>query len=97
MEVDLDPSLDGIEGQGRRSRSNMKIMFFSLLIEKEVKVRREGQRSRSKSKVIGQGHCQERKSELKVGMVKVKSQGHRSRSHDQGHYYKRSIYLTVCM
>ncbi len=40
MEVDLDPTstLYGIKGQGRRARSNVEILFLSLLSENEVEV-----------------------------------------------------------
>ena len=42
---------------GQRSRSNIKIVFFSLLSENEVKGQgHQGQGQRSSLKVIGQGH-----------------------------------------
>ena len=44
MKVDLDPSLDGIEGQGRRSKVKVKVTEVKAL----------GQSSMSK--VIGLGH-----------------------------------------
>ena len=84
MEVDLDPSQDGIDGQGHRSRSNIKIEFFSLLSEKKVRCQgHQGQRS--SLKVIGQGdqdHCRyqeqgQRKRSIRSGSkVKFEGQGH---------------------
>ena len=56
MEVDLDPSYNGIEGQGHRSRSNMKIVSFCLVLEKDrgqVKV----------TKIMSQGHHIRRQSQ----------------------------------
>ncbi len=79
MEVDLEPRSNGIEGQGHRS--NIKIVFFSLLSENEV--RGQGhQGQRSSLKVIGQDHQDQdhylkKRSEVKVVKVKVRVQGHK--------------------
>ncbi len=53
---------------GHRSRSNIKIVFFSLLSENEVKGQgHQGEGQRSSLKVIGQGHLGQ----------KVEGKGHR--------------------
>ena len=49
MEADIDPSLDGIEGQGQRSKVKVKRennVSASLVSEKWVKVKVTGQRSK---------------------------------------------------
>ncbi len=65
MEVDLDPSLDGIEGQGHRSK--VKVKHENHVFQPSTRKGGQGQRSqrsgsrsqgqgrRSRSKVVGQG------------------------------------------
>ncbi len=56
----------------QRSRSNIKIVFFSLLCEKKVRGEgHQGQGQRSSLKVIGQGHQDQ---------CHYKEQGQRKRS-----------------
>ncbi len=62
MRVDLDPSLAGIVGQGRRSKVKLKCLklFFDITVSCllpcfKVKVKGWGQGQRSLSKVGGQG------------------------------------------
>ena len=67
MKVALDPSLDGMEGQGHRSKSNIKIVFFSLLPERDVKVRGQGHQGQDQM-----SSSLRSRSEIKVAELKVK-------------------------
>ncbi len=80
MEVDLDPGRMGLKVKdiGQSSRSNIKMVFSSLLSENEVKGQGcQGQGQRSSLKVIGQvhqyqGHYLKKRAEVMVVKVKVR-------------------------
>ena len=87
MEVDLDPSLDGIEGQGRRSK--VKVKHENHVFQPSTRKRGQGQRSRLKVKFKGHKSRSPQLRSLSGKEVRVKGQhvkGQISRSHDQGHY-----------
>ncbi len=70
----------GFKVTGQRSRSNIKIVFFSLLSENEMKGH-QSQGQMSSFKVVGQGHQDqghylEKRSEVEV-KGKVGVQGHK--------------------
>ena len=78
MEVDLDPGLDGIEGQGQRSK--VKVKHENHVFQPSTRKRGQGQTSRSKVKVKVEGHSSRSLSGKEVRVKGQHGQGQISSS-----------------